>query len=1239
MTGSGASTDKSFLDGGGELGALMRAFDWSSTPLGPVDRWPRSLKTAVRIMLTSRQPFWLGWGPELTYLYNDPYKSIIGGKHPQALGRPFSEVWREIWEVVGPMAERVMTRNEGTYNESQLLIMQRHGYQEETYYTFSYSPVPNDEGGPGGLICANSDDTRRVIGERQLALLSELAARTGGARSWQEACQLAMQALATNSRDMPFALLFMPDEKNGAMSAVAFSQDAESMSDPGLWLGTEVAPADAVAFVDLDAQGAAIPRGDWPVAPSRAAVLPIAASGTAGRAGALVVGLNPFRQFDESYSGFLMLVARQVTAAIANAQAYEEEKRRAEALAEVDRAKTAFFSNVSHEFRTPLTLMLGPLDDLLAQPQNGTSTEDRAALAVVRRNGRRLLKLVNTLLDFARIEAGRSQAVYEPTDLAELTADVASNFRSACERAGVRLNVDCPRLGERAYIDPEMWEKIVLNLLSNAFKFTLEGAIDVRLRAGDRTFELEVSDTGTGIPAEELPRMFERFHRVEGDRGRSHEGSGIGLALVQELARLHGGTITVASVLGQGTTFTVSIPKGSAHLPAERVRTSRVARSTDLRAEAYVDEALSWLPDSAQIGPQSPVRRAYRVLLADDNSDLREYARRLLAEHYEVDAVADGMAALEAARTRRPDIIVSDVMMPRLDGFGLLRALRADVQLRGIPVILLSARAGEEARIEGLGKGADDYLVKPFSSRELLVRVGALVESAAAHRKASEALAQFETLLERAPVGVFVVDDAFRLSAVNPVALPAFGEIADLIGRGFDEVVRRIWPKPMADDLVQRFRHTLETGEPYAVAEHVGQRLDRNVTEFYEWQINRIPLPGNRFGVVCYFRDIAKWVTAREALRETDRRKDEFLATLSHELRNPLAPLRNALQLLRLNGKGDPSLRPVQEIMERQVNHLVRLVDDLLEISRITRGALDLRREPVEVAAIVRSAVETSHPVIESAGHQLTLLLPDVPLWVEGDPVRLAQILGNLLNNAAIYTERGGQIAVQVRRQGDDGVISVRDNGRGIAAGDLERIFEIFIRGEGSATRDQGGLGIGLALARKLAQMHGGSVVVASDGPGRGSEFTLRIPLRPDATTGPAAAPQPADFSIPKRRVLIVDDNQDAAASLGAVLRFFGAEVRVANNGAAALALFEQFGPGVVFLDIGMPGMDGYEVARRMRSKFPRRNAVLVALTGWGQEEDRRRVRDAGFDHHLVKPADLKELERLLGSLEVEQEA
>jgi len=749
-----------FLAGGGELGALMRSMDWSRTSIGPVEAWPQALRTAVRIMLTSRQPMFVWWGDELINLYNDAYKSIVGGKHPQALGQPAPIVWREIWDQVAPRAHTAMSANEGTYDEAMLLIMERHGYREETYYTFSYSPVPDDSGEAGGILCANTDDTQRIIGARQLALLRELATQTADARTIAEACVLSAQSLETNPRDLPFALIYLLESEAGnervvlagtsgiAMNTAVTPVEAR-LDQASVWPFGEVVRAHApVVITSLEGLGP-LPVGAWDRSPHQAVALPIAASGQTGRAGILVAGLNPYRLLDDSYQGFLGLVAGQIAAAIANAQAYEQERRRAEALAEIDRAKTAFFSNVSHEFRTPLTLMLGPLEELLASQDESGNSQARLLVEVTHRNGLRLLKLVNSLLDFARIESGRVRANYEPADLAALTADLASSFRSATEKAGLRLIVLCPPLPGPVFVDRDMWEKIVLNLLSNAFKFTFEGEIEVTLKPSPdgSLAKLTVRDTGTGIPLEEMPRLFERFHRVEGARGRTHEGTGIGLALVQELVKLHGGTVLVESELGRGSTFTVQIPFGDGHLTPERTGPESAAASTGMRADAYVEEALSWVSSNGYRTPEDQPRELHpaarsairgRVLLADDNADMRDYIERLLSPYFDVESVADGRQALAKAKAHPPDLVLSDVMMADLDGFGLLQALRQYSATAALPVILLSARAGEESRVEGIEAGADDYLVKPFTGRELLARVTTHLEMSRLRREAAD---------------------------------------------------------------------------------------------------------------------------------------------------------------------------------------------------------------------------------------------------------------------------------------------------------------------------------------------------------------------------------------------------------------------------------------------------------------------------------------------------------------------
>src|SRR5579872_563718 len=480
--------------------------------------------------------------------------------------------------------------------------------------------------------------------------------------------------------------------------------------------------------------------------------------GRAGGAETIIIdaSLSPVKD-EQGKVVFITAEGRDIT----EKKAHEREiARQREELAKLDELKTQFFANISHEFRTPLTLMLGPLEDALSDAHDPLAPSMIERLTMVRRNGLRLEKLVNALLDFSRVEAGRIQAVYRPTDLASFTHDLASNFQAACDKAGLTLSIGTPSLPAPVFVDHDMWEKIVLNLVSNAFKFTLKGGIGVEVRAEDGHAVLRVSDTGTGIPEAELPLIFDRFHRVEGARGRTYEGTGIGLALVRELVKLHHGTVVAESYMGTGTTFTVRVPLGSAHLPPDRIEGSSGLVYTATRADAFVSEAMRWLPDSAstdvvdvQAGEVAAVRaegvERPRVVLADDNADMREYLARLLSPAYDVIAVGNGEEALVEAKRSRPDLVLTDVMMPRLDGFQLLRALRADPTLREMPVVVLSARAGEEAKVEGLQMGADDYLVKPFSARELLARIAANIELAKARSESARRLREEAQILEQ----------------------------------------------------------------------------------------------------------------------------------------------------------------------------------------------------------------------------------------------------------------------------------------------------------------------------------------------------------------------------------------------------------------------------------------------------------------------------------------------------------
>ena len=1246
-----------FLAGGGEVGARLRALEWRETPLGPPEHWPQSLKTIVRVMLDSRYAMWMLWGPDLTFFCNDAYLPTVGIRRDWVLGARADKVWEEIWPDIGPRIRQVLEHGQATWDEALLLFLERSGFAEETYHTFSYSPVYDDESRIAGMLCVVTEVTERVIGERHLRVLRDLAAPSR-TETLPQACERLIGVLAADLLDVPFACLYLIDEDADEARLVGHHGDIPewlrpatvSLEQADRWrLGDALRHNDShvVALTELIASPL------WPEQlVTQAAVLPIQRPGSVESSAVLIAGVSPRRPLDDSYRGFLDLVAGQFAAALADAQAYEAERQRVEALAALDRAKTIFFPNVSHEFRTPLPLMLGPIAEAAADP--ATPAPVRAQLELAHRNSLRLQKLVNSLLDFSRIEAGRVQASYEPTDLAALTRDLASTFRSTIEQAGLRFVVGCEELAERVYLDREMWEKIVLNLLSNAFKFTLSGEIAVRLRQQDGKAVLEVADSGAGIPPHELPRLFERFHRIEGTRGRTQEGSGIGLALAHELVRLHDGTIDVTSTPGHGTVFRVRIPFGTAHLPAERIRAPRVMASTATSAQAYVQEALRWLPEPAgQTVPHSSVsddvaaiadalarsRGSARILLADDNADMRAYVRELLAPLHTVELAADGEQALAAARRARPDLIVSDVMMPRLDGFELLKAVRADEALRDVPFILLTARAGEESRIEGLEAGADDYLVKPFLARELLARVSGSLALARIRAELRASEIRFQTVLDASPAGLTllaaerdernrIVD--FRWVYLNRPAQEMLGKPQrELIGQRL--TAGSTWEQSA---LFDSYVCATETGAMQTVEArgHGAGQCERTyfnlVARFAD-------------GVLVWFIDITAHKHTEQvlqqqelALREADRRKDEFLAMLAHELRNPLAPISNANELLgKILSVPDPRVESAIATTKRQVAQLRRLVDDLLDVSRVTQGRIELQRRPLEVSHIIMQALEAVQPVLREKRHRLVAVdsTEQPALYVNADPARLMQCVVNVLTNAAKYTDPGGEISVQTRADGASAVIEISDTGVGIVPELLPRMFDLFVQGDRSPDRAQGGLGVGLAVVKRLVEMHQGSVSARSDGPGRGSTFEIRLPLIERAV---APAGKPVVRKAPSTaRILVVDDNRDAADSLGALLALEGHTVERAYSAADALRRAVLFQAQVVLLDIGLPEIDGYEVARRLRLLPELRDTRLIAVTGYGQPRDRERARAAGFDEHLIKPVSTASVARALGGM------
>lgn len=1112
-----------WLAGGGEMGSVMRSKDWSKTPLGSAESWSPALRMMVKFLLANRFPQLLWWGSEFCSLYNDAYAPILGAKHPWAIGQPVIKVWGEIWHVLKPLVETPFYGGPATWMEDIPLEINRRGFVEETHFTIAYSPVPDDTvpSGIGGVLATVHEITEKVVGERRILALRDLGARSVEPKSAEEACTIAAETLSRHSKDLPFVLLYLFDAQQELAHLVCGTGvDLADYGCPKV-IGLASKPSEEVwplsrsiedegiqCFPDLIDRFHKRPPGPWSDPPTSAAVVPIRSNVAHQPAGFMIVGISSRLQFDKNYRDFLELLSTQISTSVANARAYEEERKRAQALAEIDRAKTAFFSNVSHEFRTPLTLMLGPLHDLLSRSQTHLSSTAKEQLELVSRNGARLLRLVNTLLDFSRIEAGRVQALYQATDLTVFTSELASVFRSATDRAGLRLIVDCNDIGEPVYVDRDMWEKIVLNLISNAFKFTFEGEIVVSLRRFVDSAELRICDTGVGIPPDALPKLFERFHRVPNNRSRTHEGSGIGLALVQQLVRLHGGSIRVESYLGRGSTFIVTIPLGLDHLPQAQVGGNRTLASTASGPLSFVEEALRWLPDD-QLAPteqfheevlpvpcpsMSGVALGNRplVIVADDNSDMRKYLARLLSERYEVQTFPNGETALAAARDRIPDLILSDVMMPGLDGIGLLREVRSDPTLIEVPTILLSARAGEESRLEGVESGADDYLIKPFSARELMARVEVHVKM---HRlrqqvkvRQQQLALEYQTLINQAPLGIYLVDSEFRIRHVNPVASAMFGDIPQLIGRNFDDVIHILWAKDYADEIVRIFRHTLETGDPFAKPEHAERREDLGITEYYEWRIDRLILPDGNC-VVCYFRDISAQVKARSAVTASEERYRNLAETLEQQVRLRTQQLEETNRdIIRQSEEVRNLSARLLQIQDQERRRIARDLHDSagqtlaalgMGLSRLVRETQSVAPDASKKAAEIQEMVNhlsqeirtTSYllhpPLLEEAGLAAALrwyvdgLRQRSPLNVTLDigeeferlpedmELVIFRIVQECLTN--IYRHSDSKTAaIRVAREHNMITVEVQDHGRGMSA---DKLKEIQSRGSGVGIR------------------------------------------------------------------------------------------------------------------------------------------------------------------------------------------
>lgn len=950
--------------------------DWSENPLGKIESWSPSFITILTTSMGSQFPALMLWGPDFITFFNAAYGAILGDKQYWALGTPLQEVWPEAWESLYGMLKGVIATGKGSWAEDQIYFLHRNGFPEESYFTFSFARIIDDRGDFGGILCTAIETTQKVISERRLKALRELGNRASLQDTVQGVCSESVEVMKQLNRDIPFAVLRMisPDGLKAEVNA-SFGIDtpnrfinlSETTSQP---MFKQVSESGVACLIKQFPPDIKFHKSEIGLDPVKSAfVLPIKTSLNSPVSGFLSVGLSPHLPFDEAYRSFLDLLAGQVSAAVASAKIQEEAREREIKLAELDQIKTTFFSNVSHEFRTPLTLLLGPLEDALEKEKGANINFGRGEFESVYRNALRLLKLVNSLLDFTRMEVGRVEASFEPVDLAGYTKELASQFHPVMQKGDLKLKIKTDVIPEPIYVDLEMWEKIVLNLLSNAFKFTFKGSVKVCLKNFPNEVEFSVQDSGIGISKTELPKIFNRFHRVEGAKSRTFEGSGIGLALITDMVNAHSGNINVESTEGKGTLFRVTIPKGYLHLPPGQVKTKSNVQSYSKKYRGFIEEAARWVPEFSNNNIPNNATKPV-ILVVDDNSDMRDYLLRMLVQNYSVLLAGNGREALRIIQNRIPDLIISDIMMPEMNGFELLKELRRQETTSRLPIILLSARAGNEATIEGLQAGADDYLVKPFSGKELLARVNT------------------------------------QLTMV-------------------------------------RLRSDLES--------------------------------------------------ERRALLA----RDEFLSIASHELNTPLTPLKLQVQSLnRIIDRGNLStlaperLKIMISVFERQVDKISKLIRDLLDVTRISQGSMDLIKQKTPLNELIRQVLEDHREVIlqskcivtESLNGNIILAL---------DSTRIEQVLTNLLTNALKYAP-GKPIKISTTINDDKAILTVEDKGPGILKVNLSKIFDRYERI--NASTNLGGLGLGLYISKQIVEAHNGEIQVKSV-KGKGTRFIVELPL------------------------------------------------------------------------------------------------------------------------------------------------